>query len=86
MYLIVGSNKADIEIIINLSPVIDFYFFAQPMGIKFIYSEKATKFCEIFLLLLTVCTVVKSKRKISHFVGISEYINFKRLFSLDMNF
>jgi hypothetical protein len=28
--------------------------------VKFIYSEKATKFCEIFTLLLTVCTVVKS--------------------------
>ena len=25
--------------------------------VKFIYSEKATKFCEIFPLLLTVCTV-----------------------------
>ena len=24
--------------------------------VKFIYSEKATKFCEIFPLLLTVCT------------------------------
>ena len=33
--------------------------------LKFIYSEKATKFCEIFILLLTVCTVVKSKVKIS---------------------
>ena len=29
--------------------------------LKVIYSEKATKFCEIFPLLLTVCTVVKSK-------------------------
>ena len=29
--------------------------------LKFIYSEKGTKFCEIFTLLLTVCTVVKSK-------------------------
>ena len=46
--------------------------------IKFIYSEKATKFCEIFPLLLTVCTVVKSKRKISqNFVAFSEYMNFK---------
>ena len=33
--------------------------------VKFIYSEKATKFCKIFLLLLTVFTVVKSKGKIS---------------------
>ena len=33
--------------------------------LKFIYSEEATKFCEIFPLLLTVCTVVKIKGKIS---------------------
>ena len=46
--------------------------------IKFIYSEKATKFCEIFALLLTVyTTVVKSKVKISqNFVAFSEYMNF----------
>ena len=45
--------------------------------IKFIYSEKATKFREIFTLLLTVCTVVKSKVKISqNFVAFSEYMNF----------
>ena len=45
--------------------------------LKFIYSEKATKFCEIFPLLLTVCTVVKSKGKISqNFVAFSEYMNF----------
>ena len=47
------------------------------MLVKFIYSEKATKFCEIFPLLFTVCTVVKSKRKISqNFVAFSEYMNF----------
>ena len=46
-------------------------------NIKFICSDKATKFCEIFLLLLTVCTVVKSKGKISqNFVAFSEYMNF----------
>ena len=45
--------------------------------VKFIYSEKDTKFCEIFPLLLTVCTVVKSKGKISqNFVAFSEYIKF----------
>ena len=45
--------------------------------LKFIYSEKATKFCEIFPLLLTVCTVVRSKGKISqNFVAFSEYMNF----------
>ena len=51
---------------------------SQKLLIKFIYSEKATKFCEIFILLLTVCTVVKSKVKISqNFVAFSEYMNFK---------
>ena len=50
------------------------------MELKFIYSEKATKFCEIFPLLLTVCTVVKSKGKIlQNFVAFSEYMNFKYL-------
>ena len=44
------------------------------MYVKFIYSEKATKFCEIFTLLLSV---VKSKVKISqNFVAFSEYMNF----------
>ena len=38
--------------------------------VKFIYSEKATKFCEIFTLILTVCTVVKSKVKIAKFCGL----------------
>ena len=45
--------------------------------IKFIYSEKATKFCEIFPLLLTGTTQDKSKVKISqNFVVFSEYMNF----------
>ena len=35
------------------------------LWVKFIYSERATIFCETFLLFLTVCTVVKSKGKIS---------------------
>ena len=49
-------------------------------GLKFIYSEKAPKFCEIFTLLLTVCTVVKSKVKISqNFVAFSEYMSFNNI-------
>ena len=45
--------------------------------LKFVYSEKTTKFWEIFPLLLTVCTVVKSKVKISQiFLAFSEYMNF----------
>ena len=47
------------------------------LQLKFLYSEEATKFCEIFPLLLTVCTIVKSKGKISqNFVAFSEYMNF----------
>ena len=46
--------------------------------IKFIYSEKAIKFCKIFTSLLTVWTVVKSKVKMSkNFVAFSEYMNLK---------
>ena len=41
------------------------------------FKVKATKFCEIFPLVLTVCTLVKSKGKISqNFVAFSEYMNF----------
>ena len=45
--------------------------------LKFIYSEKATKFCKIFTLLLSYVLPVKSKVKISqNFVAFSEYMNF----------
>ena len=48
--------------------------------LKFIYSEKATKFCEIFNLLLTTVHTVKSKVKISqNFVAFSEYMNFNNI-------
>ena len=42
--------------------------------LKFVYSEKATKFCEILTLLLSYVVLVKSKVKISqNFVA---YMNF----------
>ena len=45
--------------------------------LKFIYSEKATKCCEIFTLLLTTVHIVKSWLKISqNFVAFSEYMIF----------
>ena len=48
--------------------------------IKFIYSETASQFYKIFPLLLTVCTVVKSKWKISqNFAAFSEYMNFNAI-------
>ena len=52
------------------------YFKGQ---LKFIYSEKATKYCEIFTLLLTTVHTVKSKVKVKisqHFVAFSDYMNF----------
>ena len=45
--------------------------------LKFIYSEKATNFCEIFTLLLSYAVPVKSKVKIlQNFVAFSECMNF----------
>ena len=45
--------------------------------LKFINSEKATQFWEIFTLLLTTVHTVKSKVKIlQNFVAFSEYMNF----------
>ena len=49
--------------------------------LKFIYSEKATKFCEISTLLLSYVVPVKSKVDISqNFVAFSEYMNFNLTF------
>ena len=48
--------------------------------LKFVYSEKATKFCETSTLLLSVFTVDKSKEEISqNFVAFSEYMNFNKI-------
>ena len=47
------------------------------VGTKFMYSEKATKFCEISTLDLTITTKDKSTVEISqNFVAFSEYMNF----------
>ena len=54
-----------------------FKFKMADLSLKFVCSEKATKFCEISSLLLTLSTVVKSKVEISqNFVAFSEYMNF----------
>ena len=56
----------------------------QWIQVKFIYSEKATKFCEISTLLLTGTTQDKSKVEIlQNFVAFSEYMNFDNNFFLD---
>ena len=51
-----------------------------PILVKFTYSEKATNFCKISTLLLSVCNVDESKVEIlQNFVAFSEYTNFKIL-------
>ena len=48
--------------------------------VKFIYSEKAKKNCEISTVDLTVTTLDKSTVEISqNFVAFSEYMNFKQV-------
>ena len=47
--------------------------------LKFIYSEKATKFCKISTLILSYVVPVKSKVEIlQNFVAFSEYMNFTK--------
>ena len=47
------------------------------MLVKFVYSEKATKVCEIFIVLLSYVVPVKSKVKILQtFVAFSGYMSF----------
>ena len=66
----------------NFTPFLFFFInkreiILSGLQIKFIYSEKATKFCEISTLLLTGTTQDKSKAEISqNFVAFSEYVNF----------
>ena len=60
-----------------------FLRFQKQDALKFIYSEKATKFCEIFPLLLIIVHTVKSKGKIlQNFVAFSEYMNFNACASI----
>ena len=48
--------------------------------VKFIHSDKATKFCKISTLLLSDVVPVKRKVEIlQNFVAFSEYMNFKGL-------
>ena len=64
--------RTNMGVIISMVLII-FCFFK-----KFIYSEKATTFCEISTLLLTTVHTVKSKLEISqNCVAFSEFMNFK---------
>ena len=61
-----------------------FFFTVQreySCSVKFIYSEKATNFCEISTVDLPYVVMVKSTGGIwQNFVAFSEYMNFKRRF------
>ena len=48
------------------------------MHVKFIYSEKATKFCEIFTLILTTLHTYSQKQgeDFAKFCAFAEYMNF----------
>ena len=65
-----------------LFTLLDFFciptsFIFSSVLVKFIYSEKATKVCEISTLLLSYVVAVKSKVEISqNLVAFSEYMNF----------
>ena len=49
--------------------------------VKFMYSEKAIKFCDIFTFLLSYVVPVKNKVEISqNFVAFSKYMNFTKKF------
>ena len=83
MKLLVIKGRAERDILAHQEEInlcrgkMEDFLCKKGFGLKFIYSEKATKFCEIFTLLLSVCTVDKSKVKISqNFVAFSEYMNF----------
>ena len=54
--------------------------FFMAIVVKFIYSEKAAKFCEISTNYLSYVLPVKQLVEISqNFVAFSEYMNFNRL-------
>ena len=55
-------------------------------SLKFIYSEKATKFCKISTLLLSYVVPVKRKVEISqNFVTFSKYMNFIKIQKFSLN-
>ena len=54
--------------------------------VKFIYSEKATKFCEISTVDLSYVVPVKSMLEIfQNFMAFSEYMNFTKNFKVCRN-
>ena len=58
----------------------------ESWAVKFIYSEKATNFCEISTVDLSYVVTVKSTVEISQTcVAFSEYMNFNLLIGITLN-
>ena len=56
------------------------YIWAICIHLKYIYSEKAAKFCEISTVDLSYVVTIKSTVEISQtFMAFSEYLNFTRV-------
>ena len=57
--------------------LLGWFFLQMFFFLKFLYSEKATKFCEISTVDLSYVVLVKSTVEISqNFVAFSDYMNF----------
>ena len=80
-----GKCKPDLLLLALTSFAIPFFVRFRFRRVKFIYSEKATQFCEISTLLLTTVHTVKSNVDISqNFVAFLEYMNF--MYYLDLSY
>ena len=74
-----GAGKNVLQLLLSRTPLKNHALFGRYLlsHLKFIYSEKATKFCKISTLLLSSVVPVKTKVEISqNFVTFSEYMNF----------
>ena len=68
-----------LQLTVDFKAIIDLFL---TFMLKFIYSDKATKFCEISTVDLSYVVPVKSTVEISqNFVTFSEYMKFNQMFS-----
>ena len=81
-----SATYCQIPTLIFLYRHVSITYYYRALGkwiVKFIYSQKAIKFCKISNLLLSYVVPVKSKLKISqNVVAFSEYMNFNWLLFL----
>ena len=80
-----GAGKNVLQLLLSRTPLKNHALFGRYLlsHLKFIYSEKATKCCEISTFLLSSVVPVKSKVEIlQNFVAFSEYSKYFILVSL----